>query len=564
MMKKIFLAIGLLATLNSCSTDNEKADLVVFNGPIYTVNEEQPQVEAVAVVDGKISFVGSQIEARKLIGDSTEVIDLQGKTMTPGLIEGHAHLMGIGYNILNLDLAGTESLDEIVEMVEDKVKNAKPGDWIIGRGWHQDKWENQPEKMIDGFPVHDKLSEVSPNNPVYLRHASGHAALANTKAMELAEINKNSPNPDGGAIFKDINGKPTGILNETAQGLVGKVIPQNTPEQNKEALNLAMAECLKNGITSFHDAGVDSTIIDLYKSFAKSKDLAIRLYVMLNGANQNLLDAYYKNGPEIGLGEDFLTIRSIKLYADGALGSRGALLIEEYSDAPGVFGHRIQPVENIEKVSHEGIKYGFQVCTHCIGDKSNHEVLNIYEKAYEQKEDSAQAPRFRIEHAQHIAGEDIARFGKLGIIPSMQAIHMSSDRPWAIDRLGKRRIEESAYMWNSLTEGGAVVMNGTDAPVEPVSAIASFYASVSRQTLKGTPKGGYEPDEKMSRMEALKSYTINNAYGAFEENIKGSIEVGKLADFTIFSQDIMEVPTEELMKTEVETTIVGGRVVYQK
>lgn len=542
-----------------CQEAGPKADLVILNGTIYTVNEAQPTAEAVAAKDGKITFVGSVSEAKQWIGDSTQVLDLEGKTVTPGFIEGHAHMMGVGYNRLNLNLAGTQSFDEIVEMVEEKVKVAKEGEWILGRGWHQDKWVSQPENMIDGFPSHQKLSAISPNNPVYLRHASGHAALANAKAMELAEIDGNTAEPPGGAIFKDLGGQPTGMLNETAQGLVSRVVPENSEERNSQALSLALQECVENGITGFHDAGADSTSLELYKAFADQGKLTVRMYVMLNGANPNLLEAYYKSGPQIGLNDNFLTIRSIKLYADGALGSRGALLIKEYTDAPGVHGKRIQPLEEIEKVTMEGIQNGFQVCTHCIGDRANQEILNIYEKVYENTET---APRFRIEHSQHIAGEDIPRFGKLGVIASMQAIHMSSDRPWAIDRLGKKRIEEGAYMWKSLTESGAVVMNGTDAPVEPISAVACFYASVSRQTLQGTPEGGFEPDEKMSRLEALKSYTINNAYGAFEESIKGSIEVGKLADFTVFSQDIMSVAVDQLLETTVEATVVNGKIVY--
>lgn len=552
----------LLLMLLSCNENTDSAQLVIYNGNIYTVNENQPKVEAVAVDNGRISFIGSSIEAQKLIGDSTEVYDLQGKTMTPGFIEGHAHLMSIGSNILNLDLDGTQSYDEIVQMVEARVKNAAKGEWILGRGWHQDKWVSQPENMIDGFPTHHKLSQVSPDNPVLLRHKSGHAALANARALELAGIDRSTQDPDGGAIFKDVGGQPTGLLNETAQRLVGGKVPDNSEERNSQILDLAIKECLENGITSFHDAGADSTEINLYKKYAQQGKLGVRLYVMLNGANRNLLEAYYRNGPEIGLGNDFLTIRAIKLYADGALGSRGALLLKEYSDAPGVFGHRIQPLDNLDQVAAEGIQYGFQVCTHCIGDRANKEVLDIYEKVYAIYPDGE--PRFRIEHSQHIDGADIARFGKLGVIPSMQAIHMSSDRPWAIDRLGKKRIEEGAYVWKSLSEAGAVVMNGTDAPVEPVSAIACFYASVSRQTLKGTPDGGYEPDQKMSRLEALKSYTINNAYGAFEESSKGTIEIGKLADFTVFSENIMEIPVNKILDTQVDATFVDGKLVFER
>jgi predicted amidohydrolase YtcJ len=397
-----------------------------------------------------------------------------------------------------------------------------------------------------------------------LSHASGHAGLANAEAMLLAGVNKKSLNPKGGDILKDLGGNPTGIFNETAQNLIGLIIPKDLDSKNRKALELAIQECLKNGITSFHDAGIDSTEIDLYKIYAKENKLGIRIYAMLAGWNTNLLQAYYDNGPEIGLFDNHLTIRSIKLYADGALGSRGALLLEEYSDAPGVLGLRIQTIEEIRARSILAYENGFQICTHCIGDRANREVLDIYDSLTNLDLSKKGMLRYRIEHAQHISLADIPRFGEIGVIPSMQAIHLSSDRPWAIDRLGKQRIENGAYVWNKLTDSGATVMNGTDAPVEPVSALASFYASVSRQTLKGSPKGGYEADQIMTRTDALKSYTINNAFGAFEENIKGSIEVGKLADFTVFSKDIMEVEPSKILETEIEYTIIGGQIMYKK
>lgn len=558
------IVIIFILFTSSCIDKHEKADLVLVNGNIYTVNEAIPKAESVAVVDGKIAFVGSIEEGKLWIADSTEVIDLAGKTMTPGLIEGHAHLLGIGKNILNIDLSSTKSYEEVVQMVKDKVEVAKKGEWILGRGWHQDKWDAQPENMIDGFPSHESLSDISPNNPVYLSHASGHAGLANAEAMQLAGVNKKSLNPKGGDILKDLGGNPTGIFNETAQNLIGLIIPKDSDIKNKKALELAIRECLKNGITSFHDAGIDSTEIDLYKTYAKENKLGIRIYAMLAGWNTNLLQAHYDYGPEIGLFDNHLTIRSIKLYADGALGSRGALLLEEYSDAPGVLGLRIQPIEEIRARSIMAYESGFQICTHCIGDRANRDVLDIYDSLTNVDLSKKPMLRYRIEHAQHISLTDIPRFGKIGVIPSMQAIHLSSDRPWAIDRLGKQRIENGAYVWNKLTDSGATVMNGTDAPVEPVSALASFYASVSRQTLAGTPKGGYEADQIMTRTDALKSYTINNAYGAFEENIKGSIEVGKLADFTVFSKDIMEVEPSEILETEIEYTIIGGKTMYKK
>ncbi|MEQ9426502.1 MAG: amidohydrolase family protein [Cyclobacteriaceae bacterium] len=560
----LLLLSTILSFAISCSDDNPKADLVIKNGTVYTVNEAQPTAEAIAVVDDKIVYVGSNAEIETWIADTTKVIDLAGKTITPGLIEGHAHIMGVGYNRLNLDLMETKSYEDIVNAVTEASKTIPEGEWILGRGWHQDKWTSQPENKFNGFPTHHDLSAAAPNHPVYLRHASGHLGFANQRAMELAGITRNSPQPDGGEIFMGLDGEPTGIFNETAQGLIGSVVPENTPERNRQALELAIKECVENGITSFHSAGNDGDDIQLIKDFIEEGKMNIRLYVMLNGRNEELLQQYYEKGPEIGVGDNRLTVRSIKLYSDGALGSRGAWLLEEYTDAPGQFGHNVTPMEDIERITMDGTQNGFQICTHAIGDRGNQEVFDIYEKAFEAYPDQTKDHRFRIEHAQHLSLDDIPRFAELGVIPAMQAIHMSSDRPWAIDRLGKKRIEDGAYVWQTLLQSGAKIVNGTDAPVEPINPIPSFYASVSRRTLAGTPEGGYEPDQKMTRAQALKSYTLDAAYGAFEEEIKGSIEVGKLADFTVFDQDIMQVAEDELLETTVAMTIVGGEVVFSR
>ena len=555
--------------LSSCE-QSDPCDILIINGNIYTVDENNAKAEAIGVKDGKITFVGTSAEAQKHQGPETQVLDLEGKTMTPGLIESHAHFLGIGYKIMNLDLSNTKSYDEIVAMVEEATKTAQPGEWILGRGWHQSKWNGQPEKLVKGFQTHDKLSEVSPDNPVWLRHASGHAAFANAKAMEIAGVTNIDPEGmdvqevEGGEIIRDELGNPTGIFNETAMGIVGKHVPQQDIESHSKAMELAFEECLRNGLTSFHDAGSDSLAVAAFMKFVEEDRMKMRLYVMLSSRDTSLLNNWYAKGPGIGLGDNFLTIRSIKLYGDGALGSRGAWLLEEYTDRPGHYGHETTPMSYVEKVSNEALEHGFQVCTHAIGDRTNREVLDIYEEAFEAHPKEAEDARFRIEHAQHISAQDIPRFGALGVIPAVQAIHMSSDRPWAIDRLGKERIEEGAYVWQKLLQTGATVINGTDAPVEPVSAIASFYASVSRKTLEGKPEGGYEPSQKMTREQALKSYTLDAAYGAFEEDIKGSIEVGKLADFTVFSQDIMTVEESALLNTEIEYTIVDGKVAYKK
>lgn len=556
--------------LLACSGGPEKADIIFQGGTIYTVNESNPQVEAVAVRDGKIIMAGSREEASAYRGEKTTVVELEGKTMTPGFIEGHAHLMGVGYNELNLDLMQVKNYDELVEKVRQAVAKAKPGQWILGRGWHQDKWDKLPSKMIKGFQTHHLLSEVSPDNPVFLRHASGHAAMANAKAMEVAGVNPLSVEKlekdleeEGGEVIRDEMGNPTGIFNERAMGLIARHIPDDTKEQDEQALELAIAACLRNGLTGFHDAGASRQNIALFKKFQQEGKLNVRLYVMITGWDRDLVYEWFKRGPEVDSAH-VLTIRSVKLNCDGALGSRGAWLIEPYTDRPGFYGMATMPMDTVLKTAREALKSGFQVCSHAIGDRANQEILNRYEMAFHENQQASNDHRFRIEHAQHLHPADIKRFGTLGVIPAMQAVHMSSDRPWAIERLGEKRIREGAYMWQSLLKSGATIVNGTDAPVEPLNPIPSFYASVSRKTLKGEPEGGYEPEEKMTRLQALRSYTLDAAYGAFEEKIKGSIEPGKLADFTIFSKDLMTIPDNEILTTEVEMTVVGGKILYRK
>jgi predicted amidohydrolase YtcJ len=553
----------------SCSEKKTPADLIIRGGTIYTVEEATPTVEAVAVTGDKIVYAGDLDGLAKFEGENTQVIDLQGKTMTPGFIEGHGHFMGLGFGELNLDLSSVESYEEMVEKVKEAVANTPPGQWIVGRGWHQDKWTTKPEKEIKGFPTHQLLSAVSPDNPVFLRHASGHAGFANAKAMQLAGVNQLSVEKlgknmgEGGEILVDELGNPTGLFNERAQSLIGEFIPETSEETASRALELAIAASLRNGITSFHDAGVSRGNIELFRKFKAENKLNTRLFVMLTGFDSQLLYDWFKKGPEID-SDNLLTIRSIKLNCDGALGSRGAWLMEPYTDRPDFSGMATLSMDTVLKISREGLKYGFQVCSHAIGDRANKEILDRYETAFNENKEQSKDHRFRIEHAQHLRPADIPRFGQLGVIPAMQAVHMSSDRSWAIDRLGEKRIKEGAYMWQSLLKSGAVIVNGTDVPVEPINPIASFYASVTRQTLKGEPEGGYEPEEKMTRKQALRSYTLDAAYGAFEENIKGSIAPGKLADFTIFTKDMMTVPDSELLSTEVAMTVLGGKVLYEK
>lgn len=566
-LKLLFFSISIF--LVGCTKKQTPADLIISGGIIYTVNDLQPTVEAVAVAGDRIIYAGTAIGANEFKGEKTKLIDLQGKTMTPGFIEGHGHFMGLGFNELELDLMSVKSYDELIEKVKEAVAKAQPGQWILGRGWHQDKWDTKPAKMVKGFQTHELLSKISPNNPVFLRHASGHAGFANAKAMQMAGVNQLAIEKltkelnDGGEIIKDELGNPTGIFNERAQSLIAKFIPKESEETNSKALELAIQASLKNGITSFHDAGASRGSIELFKKFKKQGKLTTRLYVMLTGFDPSLVYEYFRSGPEID-STGLLTIRSVKLNCDGALGSRGAWLLEPYTDRADFTGMATLSMDTVAKISQLGLKYGFQVCSHAIGDRANREILDRYEAAFVANPDKAKDTRFRIEHAQHIDPTDLPRFSKLGVIPAMQAVHLSSDRPWAIERLGEKRIKEGAYMWQTLLKSGAKIVNGTDVPVEPINPIASFFASVTRQTLKGEPEGGYEPAEKMTRAQALRSYTLDAAYGAFQEKILGSIEAGKLADFTVFDQDIMTVPDSVILTTNVAATIFGGKVLFEK
>jgi predicted amidohydrolase YtcJ len=523
------------------------ADLVLRNGKIVTLDAAQPQVEAIAITAGKIVAVGSNAQIARQITPATKVIDLNGHLAIPGFIEGHGHFMGLGESKMMLNLRDAKNWDQIVAMVAAAAKEAKPGEWIVGRGWHQEKWDARPQPNVNGFPVNTSLNAVSPNNPVFLEHVSGHAAFVNDAALKKAGITRNTPNPPGGDITKDTAGNPIGLLNERAQGLV-KV---ERDGQADKAIDLAAEECISKGITTFEDAGSPVDVIERLKKRAAA--LPLRMWVMLRVPNAEITP----NMRVIGYGDNHLTVRAIKKYMDGALGSRGAWMLEPYSDLPSTSGLAIDSPEEIGRTAKLALANGYQLCVHAIGDRANREVLNVCEKALAGKRDL----RWRIEHAQHIDPADIPRFAKLGVFAMMQGVHCTSDAPMVIPRLGPKRAEEGAYVWQSLIQSGAHVGNGTDVPVEDVSPIACYYASVTRRLKDGST---FYPAQKMSRMQALRSYTVENAYAAFEENLKGTLEVGKLGDVTVLSKDILIVPDEEILNTQVEYTIVGGKVVYQK
>ena len=556
-MSFVFAVIAPSAGIVPAPPQPEPATLVLTNGKILTVEDSMPEVQAIAVRGDRIAALGSVADIRRYIGASTDVIDLQGQLAIPGFIEGHGHFTGVGEAELNLKLMPTTSWDQIVSMVADAAKTAKPGEWIIGRGWHQEKWTNRPEPNVEGFPTHASLDAVSPNNPVLLTHASGHASFVNAKAMEISDINRTTPNPPGGEILKDAAGNPTGLLRETASGLVHTNV--GDPARARKVLALASQEVLTKGITSFQDAGSSFATIDLMKQMIDQGQIGVRLWVMVREGNtrEAPLLAQYRT---IDYANGHLTVRAIKRQIDGALGSRGAWLLEPYSDKPDSVGLNTASIADITETARMAMANDYQLCVHAIGDRANRETLNIFEQALKANPTKHDL-RWRIEHAQHLSLQDIPRFGQLGVIASMQGIHCTSDAPYVLERLGPRRAEEGAYVWQKLMKSGAVVSNGTDAPVEDVDPIPNYYATVSRKTKTGQV---FFPDQRMSRMEALKSYTMNAAYAAFEESSKGSLKVGKLADVTVLSKDITTVPEDEIPTAQVAYTIVGGKLLYKR
>ncbi|MCP4148992.1 MAG: amidohydrolase [bacterium] len=542
------------------------ADLLLRNGTFVTLDKAKPGAEAIAIAGGRILAVGSNGEMDAYRGKSTRVIDLKGKLAIPGFNDSHGHFSGLGRAEMQLNLRAVDNWDMVIDLVKLAAKNSKPGEWIIGRGWHQEKWNRAPVPNVTGLPVHSALSKISPQNPVLLTHASGHACFANAKAMVLAGIDTKSSAPDGGEIVKDSNGNPIGVFRENAMSVfytaMNKQRANRTLKEIKEEklkiISLAQKACLKNGVTSFQDAGSGFFFIDIIKELVKEKKLGVRLNVMISESNSTLARDIAKYRI-IGLGDHFLTVRSIKRLLDGALGAHGAWLLKPYDSLPGSTGLNVESIASMKETAGIAIKNGFQFCTHAIGDRANREVLDIYEEAFKANPNKKDL-RWRVEHAQHIHPTDIPRFGKLNVIAAMQGIHCTSDGPWVSKRLGDKRTAEGAYVWQKLMDSGAVICNGTDVPVESVDPIACFYASVSRKMKNGKTFYG---SQRMSREEALRSYTINGAYASFEENIKGSLAPGKLADITILSKNIMTIPENEIPNTQVLYTIVGGKILFQ-
>ncbi len=568
-MNKLAIFFGTIAAL-FCACLSEKksaetADLLLTNGQFFTGDSALLHASAMAVRDGKIIFIGDENGAKKFISKNTKIEDLGGAFAMPGFIEGHGHFSSLGESLINLNLSATKSWQEITAMVAEKSKSVPKNDWIEGRGWHQEKWTVSPGATTNGYPSNELLNQISPENPVVLFHASGHGLIANERAMQLAGVTRETQDPVGGRIVRDASGRAIGVFEENAMDIIGQpfneFLKKKSPEQRREnwqkAIQLAENQCLKNGITSFQDAGAGFEELGWYEDLARKNQLNVRLWAMISAPNKENTPRLAEY-PKIDLGDGFLTIRAVKCYFDGALGSFGAWLLDDYADKPGSTGQNTTPTAEIARVAAACADLGLQCCVHAIGDRANREVLDVFSKHTPGK-----GLRWRIEHAQHVDSEDIKRFGPLGVIASMQAAHCTSDAPFVVKRLGEHRAKTGAYAWRSLLDAGAHLANGTDTPVEPVNPLPCIYAACTRHRTDPPPMDFF-PEQKMTRAEALASYTRWNAWAAFEEDKKGTLSVGKWADVVVLSRNLETCSDAEILETEVLKTIIGGKIKFQK
>ncbi len=577
--KSVGLRLGTLGIFfasvifTSCSMPKTNVDLVITNGIFCTLDERMPEAQAVAIKDGRIAAVGTNIGiSSSFAGKKT--VDLHRAFVLPGLIDGHCHLSKLGFGLTTLDLRESKSTGEIARLVQDAASKSVSGGWIRGSGWNQELWKTKT------FPTHDVLDRVSPDNYVLLIRVDEHAIWVNQKVVDFAGITRATKDPDGGKIIRDKNGDPTGVFLDAAINLVTSRMPSPTDAEIGNAIQIAIDTCVRYGLAEVQDAGIDGQTLRVYRKLADEGKLKIRIYAMYLGTDSTLPDIL-KHGPVMDH-KGFFTMRSVKVYMDGALGSRGAALVQAYSDDPGNYGLTEMSQKDLENLTIASLSNGFQVCTHAIGDRANHVVLDAYEAAM--KVANMSDPRLRIEHAQVLLKEDIARFKELGVIPSMQPTHCTSDMSWVETRLGPERIKY-AYVWRSLLEDGNMIIGGSDFPVESPDPRLGIYAAVTRRDIFGLPEnfrdvkeyfevtpdiaadsseftGGFFPQEKMTMEQALRAFTIWPAYGAFQENDEGTISVGKYADLTILSNDIRKISPAEIPEDEVIGTIVGGRVVY--
>jgi predicted amidohydrolase YtcJ len=542
-------AAVFLLVLNST---RHEADMLLVNGTVYTLDREDRVCQAVAIRGNRIAAVGTSDDLRRRF-DAEKVVDLGGKTLMPGFIDAHAHMGGLGKLMQSVILVGTSSPEEITALVQARAGRTPAGAWIEGRGWDQNRWEKKE------FPTASQLDAVSQDHPVVLIRIDGHAIWVNTRAMELAHVNRDSKDPAGGKIIRSPGGEPTGVFLDGARALIEAYVPPETPEEVEQDILTAATVCAKSGLTEVHDMGIDSLRIEIYRRLARERRLPIRIYAAISAPGPEW-DFWKEKGPLIGFGDGMLTIRSMKLYMDGALGSRGAALVEAYSDDPGNRGLTMLSASRLDSLIRDAIRHGFQPCVHAIGDRANHIVLNAYDSLLKTIPRGDYRPR--IEHAQVILPEDIPRFKKIGVLPSMQPIHATSDMYWAEARLGPDRIR-GAYAWRSLLQTGTIIPGGSDFPNDGMDPLWGFYAAFTRADRSGYPEDGWYPEQRMTRGEAARCFTQWGAYAGFEESEKGSIEPGKLADLTLLSKDIMQVQQGDVLSTEVEMTIVDGKVVYR-
>ena len=570
-------AIGILVcTLTAAcspksgSATTTPADLVLRNGKIVTMDAKNPEVQAVAITGDRITAVGTDAAIQSYVGPSTKVIDLKGHLAIPGFNESHGHFTGLGSSLTQLKLMGVPSWQDIAEMVANAAKTAKAGAWIQGRGWHQEKWNRSPGRVVMGFQTNDLINAAAPNNPVVLGHASGHALIANAKAIELAGVTAQTPNPPGGEIIKDETGKPTGVFVDGAQSLIrralAKSLAQRSPEEARadfrNQVHLAVQNALENGVTTVQDMGESFATIDEIKQMVDAGDMPLRLYILVSQGEvrPDNVDALVAHRM-VDYGGGHLTVRAIgEITSDGALGSRSAWMLQPYDDDPENTGLNVTKMSRIKEIAEIGLAHGYQISVHAIGDRANRETLDTYENIFNEHHVKSDTLRWRIEHAQHLNPSDIPRFGQMGIVASMQAIHECSDAPYVLPRLGRQRAEEGAYVWQTLWKSGAVVTNGTDVPVEDISPIASYWCAVTRDKV-GTDSAFF-PEQKLTRQQALQTYTTNGAYVAFQEHENGSLTPGKWADIAVLTRDITTVAPDSIIGTKVVYTIVGGKVVY--
>lgn len=553
LISAVALLLGIAAYFILFRSAGQEATLVLLNGRVYTLDERNTVAEAVAIRGDVIVGVGSTAEIEHGF-KAAKTIDLNGLPVYPGFVDAHAHLEGLGAAMLSLTLAGVSSIEEVQSAVRSRLESVGPEEWIRGRGWDQNLWPGK------AFPTHQMLDAVSREVPVYLTRIDGHAVWVNRKVLEISGVTRTTPDPEGGKIIRDKFGNPTGVFVDNAIDLLNSVLPPLSMEERTKAVELAIEACLSVGLTEVHDMGVLLDGIAIYKQLIDTGRFPFRVYAAIDGIGDTW-DYYLENGPELNYGDNQLIVRAMKIYADGALGSRGAALIEPYSDDPGNRGLTLTALTEMNSVIKQALEAGFQVCTHAIGDRGNHIVLNAYENGFKSLKRNGREVRFRVEHAQIVDPVDIPRFSALGVIPSMQPTHCTSDMYWVGDRLGSDRLA-GAYAWRTFLEHGSIIPGGSDFPVEGVNPLWGIYAAITRQDHSGWPEGGWRPEQSMTRLEALRAFTTWAAYASFKEKQKGTVENGKLADLVILSDDIMEIPPQTILATSVRYTIVGGRVVY--